>query len=332
MQRMGAVQAQDYPGAKWAIGLRARAITDAEVERAFNEGRILRTHVLRPTWHFVAPGDIGWMLALSAPRIRMAMRFSDRGLGIDDELIAVVRRRLARLLRDGRHCTRAEVAGALARGGIDVSGQRLWHVMAHAEIDRVVCSGARRGKDHTYALFDTRAPSPGRIDRDEALGRLAQRYFESHGPATAADFGWWSGLTIGDARRGIDVAGTSLQPAPIDGCQLHLGRDSRVPTRGRHGDLLLPNFDEYAVAYKDRSQLVHARASGLEPGMGLLSQGLLLAGRFAGTWVRAPLRGGIRVDVASRVALSDRDRRAVASQVERYARFLDVQAAHRVSC
>ena len=328
---MGAVQAQDYPGAKWAVALRAPRVTDAGVERAYDEGRILRTHVLRPTWHFVTPADIGWMLVLTAPRIRAAMASNDRQLELDDALKSQVRRRLERVLRDGRYRTRMEVSADLERAGIAVGGQRLWHIMAHAEIERVVCSGPRRGKDFTYALFDERASPGDRFDRDEALGTLAHRFFSSHGPATAVDFGWWSGLTMGDARRGADIAGPSLRRVAFDGSEFLV--DPSLPDTGRRRlqDLLLPNFDEYAVAYKDRKALVHERASGVEPGMGLLSQGLVLTGRFAGTWTRTPTRGGFRVDVSPRVALSSADRKAIASEVARYTVFLGQPVEHRMS-
>jgi hypothetical protein len=328
---MGAVQAQDYPGAKWAIALRAPKLADAEIERAYDEGHILRTHVLRPTWHFVSPEDIGWMLVLTAPRIRAAMAWSDRQLEIDDALKSQVRRRLERVLRDGRSRTRAEVSTDLARAGIAVTGQRLWHLMAHAEIERVVCSGPRRGKEFTYALFDERASPDDRRDRDAALGTLAQRFFSSHGPATAADFGWWSGLTMGDARRGTDIAGTSLARVAFDGREYLVDLSLPAPGRRRLPDLLLPSFDEYAVGYKDRKALVHERASGVEPGMGLLSQGLVLAGRFAGTWTRTPARGGFRLDVSPRVALSAAERRSIAAAVARYAGFLGQPVDHRVT-
>jgi hypothetical protein len=331
VRRMGAVQSQDYPGAKWAIALRAEGLTDADVERAHDEGRILRTHVLRPTWHFVTREDIGWMLALSAPRIRTAMRAIDRQLGLDEALLSRVRRRLERVFRDGRPRTRPDIASDLARGGIDVRGQRLWHVLVHAELDGLVCSGPRRGKELTYARFETRAREGGTIDRDEALATLARRYFLSHGPATAADFAWWSGLAMGDARRAIDIVRDGLASMACDGTDYLVDASTPSSRRRRLRPRLLPNFDEYAVAYKDRRTLVHAKASGIEPGMGLLSQGLVLAGRFAGTWTRIPLRGGFRLDIDARVALSAAEGRAIAAEVERYARFIGMPTHHRVS-
>ena len=215
---LGAVQAQDYAGAKWAIGQRSRAGTDADVERACADGRILRTHVLRPTWHFVLPDDVRWMLALTAPRVRAAMAYYDRKLALDGAAFrrsqAVLQKALA-----GRQGADARGAGGgrSAAAGIEASGQRLGHIMMRAELDALITSGPRRGKQSTYALLDERAPGGRTLARDEALAELAGRYFASHGPALPQDFAWWSGLTVGDARRGIESASPRLASATVDG-------------------------------------------------------------------------------------------------------------------
>src|SRR5204863_2509420 len=178
---LAAVQAQDYGGAKWAVAQRTKTCSDADVEAACRDGRILRTHVLRPTWHFVLPADIRWMLTLSAPRIRAAMAFYDRRLGLTDAVCARSAAALANALRGGNHLTRGELARVLAAAGIPAAGQRLGHLMARAEIDAVICSGARRGKQATYALLDERAPAAAPRPRDDTLAELAGRYFASHG-------------------------------------------------------------------------------------------------------------------------------------------------------
>src|SRR5262245_302167 len=187
---LGAVQAQDYAGAKWAVAQRTAGCSDADVEQACRDGRILRTHVLRPTWHLVLPEDIRWMLALSAPRIRAAMAFYDRRLGLTDAVCARSAAALAAALRGGNHLTRGELARVLAAAGIPAAGQRLGHLMVRAEIDGVICSGATRGKQSTYALLDERAPAAKPRGRDDALAELAGRYFASHGPALPQDFAW----------------------------------------------------------------------------------------------------------------------------------------------
>jgi hypothetical protein len=209
---LGAVQAQDYAGAKWAMGQRAIGVTDADVDRAFDAGAIIRTHVLRPTWHFVAPDDLRWMLALTAPRVSAAMGYYNRLLGLDRAVFRKSNETLTRALRDGRQRTRRELVSALTGAGVKVpTGQHAAHLLMQAELDGVICSGARRGKQHTYALLDERVPPAHTLERDEALAELTRRYFATRGPATLRDFSWWSGLTMADARRGAEAVGPFLQ-------------------------------------------------------------------------------------------------------------------------
>ena len=238
---MGAVQAQDYTGAAWALALRAADLTLADVDRALAAGRILRTHVLRPTWHFVAPADIRWMLALTGPRVQAAMRSYDHKLELDGRVYARARALMSTALEGGHALTRAELAGVLRAGGIEAAGQRLAHIVMHAELEADICSGPRRGAQFTYALLAERAPRATLLPRGEALAALAERYFRSHGPATVRDFAWWSGLTLADARVAVaDLPagrGEVLAAAP-------------GPERALGAHYLLPNYDEYLIAYK----------------------------------------------------------------------------------
>src|SRR5262245_39393469 len=241
---LGVVQAQDYAGAKWAVAQRTKAGSDETVERACSDGRILRTHVLRPTWHFVLPADIRWMLALSAARIRAAMAFYDRRLGLTEAVCARSAAALTKALRGGNHLTRTELARVLAGAGIPAAGQRLGHLMGRAEIDGVICSGARRGNQATYALLDERAPAARPRGRDDALAELARRYFTSHGPALANDFAWWAGLTVADARHAIELAGPRLREVTVGGKRYWrgiVGALARLRSPIVH---LLPNYDE----------------------------------------------------------------------------------------
>ena len=187
---LGAVQAQDYPGAKWALGLRMQDAADDIVERAFSDGAILRTHVMRPTWHFVTPADIRWMLNLTASRVNAASAYMYRQLELDDALFLRGNAVIARALQGGRQLTRVELRGALAEAGIVAEGARLSYIVMRAELDAVVCSGPWRGKQFTYALLDERAPRSRALERDQALAELTLRYFRGHGPATARDFAW----------------------------------------------------------------------------------------------------------------------------------------------
>src|SRR5687768_5888179 len=178
VRQLGAVQAQDYGGAKWALGMRTQGASDGSIERAFTDGSIVRTHVLRPTWHFVTPADIRWMLALTGPRVKATMAYYDRKLELDDALFRRSTAAIVHALRDGKQLTRAEIAQALRQSGVDVGeSQRLGQILLRAELDGVICSGPRRGKQFTYALLDERVPPEAPMGRDEALLELAIRYF-----------------------------------------------------------------------------------------------------------------------------------------------------------
>ncbi len=215
---LGAVQSQDYAGAKWALHLRVPGLTDAAVDQAFDTGAIVRTHILRPTWHFVAPADIRWMLALTSPRILAGNRMYCRKNGLDEKVLARSRRVLEKALTGGKFLTRTALGGVLARAGIAGEGQRLAYLMMDAELQQVVCSGPREGKQFTYALLDERAPRARVLEPDEALAELTRRYFASHGPATVADFVWWSGLTVKLAKTGLEILGRAVVSETIDGC------------------------------------------------------------------------------------------------------------------
>ena len=193
---LGAMQAQEFAEAKWSISERAGGLTETEVDDAFDRGEILRTHVLRPTWHFVTPADIRWLLALSAPRVHAGNRSRYRDLGLGEDVLARSHEVIAQELADGDPRTRRELGATLAAAGVDTEGQRLAHTMMHAELEQLVVSGPRRGKQHTYLLFEQRVPPATGPAGDEALVELALRFFRSHGPATVRDFCWWSGLRL----------------------------------------------------------------------------------------------------------------------------------------
>ncbi len=203
---LGAVQAQEYPFARWALGLRMpEGTTDSEIERAIDEGRILRTHVMRPTWHFVTPADVYWMLELTASRVHRTLATYNRRQGLTEDVMARGTKVFERALKDGQCLTRAELGARLERAGIMAKGVRLALLTIYAELEGVICSGPRRAGQLTYALLADRAPRPRRLSRDEALAELTLRYFRSHGPATIRDFVWWSGLLTADAKRGLEM-------------------------------------------------------------------------------------------------------------------------------
>ncbi|HEX2717418.1 MAG TPA: winged helix DNA-binding domain-containing protein [Gemmatimonadaceae bacterium] len=326
---LGAVQAQDYHGAKWGVAQRTTGATDADLERAVAGGVIIRTHVLRPTWHFVAPADLRWMLELTGPRIANGMPARHRELEIDAAVRRRASRALATALRDGRHHTRAEIAAVFQRAGIDLRDrQRLAHLLMLAELDALVCSGPLRGKQFTWALLDERVPSAPSLPRDEAVAELVRRYFTTRGPATPHDFAWWSGLTTADAKRGLEMLGAAMERVVVDDRAHWFAADSDPPGGRALRAHLLPSYDELFVGLRDRSALTQAaeRAGVADDALPLGGPAITLDGQAVGTW-RRTLRGSTAlVELAPIVKLADRARRAIAAQVERYGAFLGVSA------
>lgn len=319
----GAIQAQEYEAAKWAIGLRMQdGAADTEVERAYDQGRILRTHVMRPTWHFVTPADIRWLLELTAPRVRRVMSPYDRRLELDARTLARGIGVIERALHDAGHLTRTELGDCLQRDGLSLAGQRLAHLVMHAELGGIVCSGPRRGRQFTYALLAERAPNAERLSRDEALATLSRRFFQSHGPATARDFVWWSGLTMADAKRALDMIEATREEV-AGRTYWTIGRAPRGAARDRPVQLL-PIYDEYLVAYRDRDAVPHGPPV-IAPGSRgpvTFRHALVIAGQLAGTWRTSRDSRGLLLKATLLRRITPRQRRGLAEAVGRYGRFV----------
>lgn len=330
---LGAVQAQDYLGALWAVGLRLERAGEADVERALAGRTLLRTWPLRGTLHFVPARDARWMLRLTAPRIvaRAARRY--RELGLDAATFARSRRLLVRALEGGRRLTRPAAFQLLQAAGISTAGQRGIHLLARHALEGVLCYGPREGKQQSFVLLDEWAPAPRALERDEALAEIARRYFTGHGPATAADFTWWTGLVAADVRAAIDLAGTRLRRERIGDRTYWSGERGRPAGTGAPRATLLPAFDELVVGYRDRSALYHpAHGREINPGgNGMLSPTVVLDGRVVGTWRRTLGRKGVAVEPALFAPLDRGGLRALSAASERYARFLGLPRVERAS-
>lgn len=317
---LGAVQAQDYLGAKWALGLRMQNPTDNAIEQAFTDGTILRTHVMRPTWHFVTPADIRWMLQLTAPRINAKSARLYRELELDDTLFARSNAVIAEALQGGQQLTRAELGSALVEAGIFAEGMRLGCIVSRAELDAVVCSGPRRGKQFTYALLDDRAPHARILKRDEALAELIRRYFAGHGPATMHDFVWWSGMTVADARAGLEVAASHLTHEVIDGRTYWFSASMPPTSEPSQAAFLLPTYDEFLVGYASFDQSRRAGRDADE----VFNSMIVIGGRIAGSWRRTFKKGAAVVELAPFAPLTATEHEAVIAAAQRYGEFLEM--------
>ncbi len=317
---LGAVQAQDFAGAKWALGQRLNGATDMDVERAFTEGAILRTHLLRPTWHFVTQADIRWMLALTAPRVHAMNAQYYRKFGLDQAVLTRSRDLFVQALRGGNALTREELRGVLEQAGIATRfEQRLAYIVMRAELDGIVCSGPRRGKQFTYMLLDERAPHARIMERDEALAELTRRYFLSHGPATVQDFVWWSGLTAADTRIGLEMVGSQLLEEVIDGKTYWFSPSAPPAREPIPAAFLLPNYDEFG-SHKDRSAVLDAwKANNL-----VFSHIVVIDGRVTGAWKRTFQGRTVVLETDFFGPLTEAEVRAVKAAATRFGAFLEL--------
>lgn len=307
---MGCVQAQDFAGAKWGIGIRVPGTTEASVDALFQSGRLLRTHVLRPTWHFVLPEDIRWMLRLTAPRVRAFAKGMYRSLGIGERDLLRSKHVLTKALA-ANTLTRTEVGVALRQGGVNTDDIRLAFHLMDAELEGLICSGGRKGKQFTYTLLEERVPEGIALDHDAALAELARRYFNSRGPATLRDFAWWAGLSLTVAKKALESNGTAFRPL---GSDLWGAEEAPMPIADKV--CLLPAFDEYMVAYNDRSVMLDpvyfpTTGHGLRPAV-------LFRGRVVGTWKR----GAEGVETELFGPMSESVMELVKAAVARFGRFI----------
>lgn len=325
---MGAMQAQDYLGVRFALGVRlAGRHADAEIERSIARGDVVRIHALRFTWQLVTPGDVRSILAVTSPRMRAGISRRLGQLDLDERTLRRAGELLVeRVLAGDEPVARDDVAAGLERAGISVSGQRLVYILMAAEIDGLVCNGARDGKRFTYTRLERLAPAArAPIDREEALARLAATYFTSRGPATVHDFAWWSGLPIGEARRGAEAAGDALAR---EGAHLRARRG--VLATAKEGVFLLPPFDEMLIAYRDRSALLDpAHVKRINAGGGMLDAVMVVDGRVVGRYRRVLARDRVVVELEPFHALPKAARAAIEERAHAYGRFLEKAAEIR---
>ncbi|HZM79325.1 MAG TPA: winged helix DNA-binding domain-containing protein [Candidatus Limnocylindrales bacterium] len=282
LKDMLAMQAQEFPYAKWSLAQRTPGLTEAMVDKAFAEGAILRTHLMRPTWHFVSREDIAWLVELTAPRVKAVNAPYHRANEVTGEMCTRASALFEKALGDGEHLERKQMRAVLEAAGLELTNLQLGFLLSNAELDRVICSGAPRGKQQTYALLDLRAPGAKRLERDEAIAELAKRYFTTRGPATLKDFAWWSGLTMADGKRGAADAGISSEV--IDGRTYYHAGMPKAKEKSPRIDLV-QIYDEIGMAYTESRH--HLSIPDLpRPDPAPYYHSILLDGRLIGHWRR----------------------------------------------
>lgn len=296
---MGAIQAQDYPMAKWAVGARLQSGSLETVDEALKRGEILRTHVLRPTWHFVAAEDIRWMLKLSAGRIKSAYASYAKMLKSDitEKQYSQFNDLVVKILEGNKSLTKQEIEAEINQRGVETEDGLIERLIGNSEIEGVICSGIDKGGKPTYALLDGRAPKVAEIHKEEALARLASRYFQSHSPATLADFSWWSGLSLTESRQAVGLIKSELI-TDSDNLFVHESYKEVAPLQS---DILhlLPSFDEYLISYKDRTAVLdlehHPKAFNR---FGTFYPGILHNGKVIGNWSKTVKKGHTTIETS----------------------------------
>ena len=321
---LGAVQAQDYYGSKWSLGLRIPGTTDDDIEKAIAGKKIIRSWALRGTLHFLAPADIRWILKLLSPRLISIYGSHYQRLGLNKFLLETSSQIMYRSLKDGKQLTRKELKIQLEKNGIATHELRLSFILLRAALDGQICFGSRRNKEFTFTLLDEWIPATKKLESDEALAELTRRYFTSHGPATIKDFAWWSGLPIIDIKRGLEIIKSGLQKEVVKE-QTYWMPDTMPDTKAHSKTIyLLPGFDEYIVAYKDRSAALDATNVKQVVGAGnaLFNSTIVINGRVKGTWKRTIRKGNVLIGTNLFQKPDKSHEGALIAAKKRYAKFL----------
>lgn len=333
VSRLVAMQAQDYLGALWAIGLRVPDSTEVSIEHALAKRSIIRTWPARGTLHFVTAPDIRWLLQLLTPRIIAASKGRLLQLELDESTLARCRELFVRALSGGRSLSRPAIFAFLQENGISIAGQRGIHILQRLSQEALICFGAREGKQQTFALLDEWSPGGLILDRDQALVELTKRYFLGHGPATTQDFAWWSGLTLTAVRSGIAMAGGELEGREYSGKTYWLSRDLEVAPDTMGCVRLLPPFDEFLMGYRDRGPGIDRDLLNLvQPGSnGMVNATMVIDDRIVGTWKRTIERTKVSLVMRTFEALDESQKCSLHEAAEKYGAFLGMPASIQVS-
>lgn len=325
---LGAVQSQDFSGAKWALGLRLHKSTDSDIEKCFNEGKILRTHALRPTWHFVDPSDIRWMVELNTPQVKKIMSYYNKKLELTDAIFNKANEVIQKALSEKKYMTRDEIKKELAKYKITGDTQRMGHIVGWAELDGIICSGPRRGKQFIYTLIDQVAPKTKSISREEALTKLAKVFFETRGPATIQDFSKWSGLSMIDSRKGLEEIKSKFISEVIDGKEYFFLDFDPYSIINPPIALLLPNYDEYVSSYSDYSIISKPEhQKNLDKiGNAAFWNHIIINGMIVGSWRRIFKLKTVEIQLSPLRNINQEEKAAIEKELAKYGKFLNLRA------
>jgi hypothetical protein len=316
----GAVQGQEYAQTKWALGLRLPKLSDVDIESELSAGNILRTHLLRPAWHFVTADDIYWLIKLTAPRVNAVNAYMYRRVELDARVFNKCNRIIEKLLQGNKHLTRDEINDQFKKNKIEAEGHRLSYIMMRAELDGIICSGARKGNQFTYALLEELVPKINIFNKEEALAEITKRYFQSRGPATIKDFSTWSGLTVAECKRGVEMNKISFEKMIFNNCEYYVSKPGmeKEPPAAIH---LLPVYDEYIMGYKDRSAILEIK-NALDPGSPFHYDCMIIyKGQIIGSWKRTIGKKQVDVQYQFLDSLTKAQKKEFDAAVKRFAGF-----------
>jgi len=320
---MGAMQAQDFLMAKWAVGLRLQHATDTTIVDAYNNGKIIRTHLMRPTWHFVSSDDIYWLLKLTAPQIKTLSKSRNKQLELNEDILRKSHAILEKHLANGANLTREELTYLYQNENIRTNDNRLSHLLMHAELDGLICNGAIKGSKLTYALLEEKVPVKKLLSRDESLAELANRYFTSHAPATMRDFIWWSGLSVTEARKGMEMIKSKFTTETFDG-EKYWFKDTLYENSGNESVFLLPAFDELLIGYRNRAATINESVNKKAiSDNGIFRPIIVVNGQVVGIWKRATQKNKVIIEISLFTTVNEKIKTGIEQQVRKQALFLE---------
>lgn len=320
---MGAMQAQDMASAKWGIGVRIPGINEKIVDEAINNGEIIRTHVMRPTWHLVAAKDYHSMMRLTAPSINVSLKTRQKQLELDEDFFKVSNEAVEKILANGNHLTREELTRELSINISNLDSSRMNHILLKAELDRLICSGIIKKRRQTYALVSERIKIKDDFDKDQSMMMLAEKYFASHGPATMLDFNWWSGLPISDCKKAVELIKNKLQSIQIDKQTYWFKELNSSTTSYKKKLFLLPAFDEFLISYRDRSAVltVYDQQKAVSSN-GIFRPVIVLGGKVIGLWNKNIKNGASNIIVELSIAEDQSVRSLIDKAAQGYYKFI----------